>query len=122
MGTNFFKVISTFTTESNMPLTVGIGVAYVKNPEILKDKQKGLLSIWESYMPQNGNLGTTIVVKPTEIEDFASHGKEQFVLIKAISGKPITYYVGAGWNKAPQFKTKQDWLDYVNLEILKMKF
>jgi rhamnogalacturonyl hydrolase YesR len=122
MGDNFFKVVSTFQTESKLSLTVGIGIAYVKNPEIFTDTKKGTLTIWESYLPQNGELGTSIIVKPSDFKDFVNYEKEKYLLVNVESGKPITYYVGAGWNKAPQFKTKQDWLDYVNLEVLKMKF
>jgi hypothetical protein len=122
MGDNFFKVVSTFQTESKEPLTVGIGIAYAKNPEIIADEKNGSLTIWESYLPQYGELGTSIIVKSTDFKAFADYEKEKFVLVNAKSGKPITYYVGAGWNKAPQFKTKQDWLNYVNNEVLKMKF
>jgi rhamnogalacturonyl hydrolase YesR len=122
MGNIFFKVVSTFQTESKSPLTIGIGISYDKNPEIITDAKKGLLTIWESYLPQNGELGTSIIVKPSDFKDFADFEKEKFVLVNVKSGKPIAYYVGAGWSKAPQFKTKQDWLDYVNGELFKMKF
>ncbi len=122
MGTNFCKVVSTFTTDSKESLIVAMGVSYTKKPEILTDAKRGLLSVWESYLPQNGELGTTIMVKPSDIKDFIDYETEKYVLVKAKSGKPITYYVGAGWTKAPQFKTKQDWLDYVNGELIKLKF
>ena len=122
MGTNFFKVVSTFQTDSKQPLTVGIGIAYAKNPEIITGAKNGSLTIWESYLPQNGELGTSVIVNPGDFKGFNDHEKEKYILVKAKSGQPITYYVGAGWSKAPQFKTKQDWLVYVNTEIAKMKF
>ena len=114
MGTNFCKVTSTFTTDSKEPLTVALGISYTEKPEIISDAKKGTLTLWESYLPQNGELGTTVSIKPTDFKAFADYEKEKYVLVKAKSGKPITYYVGAGWSKAPQFKTKQDWLDYVS--------
>ena len=117
MGTNFFKVTSTFTTDSKEPLTAAIGIAYVDKPEIITDKAKGLMTIWESYLPKNGELGTTVLVKPTDIQDFKNYEKQQFVLVNVKSGEPITYYVGAGWTKSPQFKTKQEWVDYVNNKL-----
>ena len=122
MGTNLYKVVSTFETTSKEPLTVAIGIAYTKNPEVLTDAKKGMMTIWESYMPQYGELSTAVIVKPSSIQGFKNYEKEQFVLVKAQSGKPITYYVGAGWNKSPQFKTKQEWLDYLNTEIPKLTF
>lgn len=114
MGTNFFKVTSTFTTDSKEPLTAAIGIAYVNNPEIITDKAKGSMTVWESYLPKNGELGTTVLVKSADIQDFKNYEKQQFVLVKVKSGEPIHYKVGAGWTKSPQFKTKQEWLDYVN--------
>ncbi len=122
MGTNFCKVISTFTTDSKEPLTVALGISYTDKPEVVKDANKGILTLWESFEPKNDELGTTVVVNPKRIKEFSEFEKEKYVLLIAKSGKPITYYVGTGWSKAPQFKTKQDWLEYVNSEILKMKF
>ncbi|MFN3489693.1 MAG: DUF4861 family protein [Emticicia sp.] len=122
MGTNFCKVTSTFTTDSKEELTVALGISYTNKPEVVSNSKKGTLSLWESYQPENGELGTTVVVKPNQITEFSEYEKEKYVLLKAKSGKPITYYVGTGWSKAPQFKTKQDWLSYVETEILKMKF
>ncbi|MDR6562281.1 MULTISPECIES: DUF4861 family protein [unclassified Arcicella] len=120
--TNFFKVVSTFQTDSKQPLTVGIGIAYAKKPEIITDAKKGSLTIWESYMPENGELGTSIMINPADFKGFKDYEKEKFILVKATSGKPITYYVGAGWNKAPQFETKEDWLKYIESELPKLVF
>jgi rhamnogalacturonyl hydrolase YesR len=122
MGTNFFKVVSTFDTEYKGTLTAAIGISYVDKPEILSDIKKGTLTIWESYLPQNGELGTTLITEPSDIKAFTTYKKEQFVLLNAKAGQPITYYVGAGWTKNPYFKTKQDWLDYVSMELKKMAF
>jgi rhamnogalacturonyl hydrolase YesR len=113
MGDNFFKVVSTFQTDSKKPLTVGIGINYAKNPEIITDAKKGSLTIWESYLPQNGELGTSIVVKPSDFKAFADYEKEKYVLVSVKSGKPITYYVGAGWSKSKEDFKKESWLNYI---------
>jgi rhamnogalacturonyl hydrolase YesR len=122
MGTNFCKVISTFTTDSKEPLTIALGISYTNKPEFLSDAKKGLLSIWESFLPQNGELGTSLILKPKEIKEFTDYEKEKYVLVKAKSGKPITYYIGTGWTKNPHFKTKQDWVDYVNKTLTEISF
>jgi rhamnogalacturonyl hydrolase YesR len=122
MGTNFCKVVSTFTTDAKEPLTVAMGLSFTKSPELLTDKNKGTMTIWESFMPKNGELGTSVILKPKCIKEFAAYENEKYVLVKAKSGKPITYYVGTGWTKNPHFKTKQEWLNYVNKEISKRTF
>jgi len=121
VGNNFCKVTSTFTTDSKEPLTVALGLSFTKNPEIFKDSKKGTLTLWESFEPYNGELGTTVAVNPNQIKEFSEYEKEKYVVLKVKSGKPITYFVGTGWNKAPQFKSKQDWLDYVSNFISKNK-
>lgn len=122
MGTNLFKVVSTFETNYKGPLTAAIGISYVDKPEILTDQQKGTLTVWESYLPANGELGTSIIANPAVINRFATYEKEQFVLVNVKADEPITYYVGAGWTKNPHVKTKQNWLTYLAGELPKLTF
>lgn len=122
MGTYLFKVVSTFETDYKGPLTVGVGISFANQPEVLTNAQTGTLTLWESYLPKNGELGTTILANPAIIQGFTTAGKDQFMLINAKAGQPITYYVGAGWSKSPTIKTKQDWLDYLSQERPKLTF
>lgn len=122
MGTNLFKVVSTFETDYKGPLTVGIGISYADKPEILADREKGTLTIWESYEPKYGELGTTVATQSAFVEGFATHQKEEFMLVRAKTGEPITYYVGAGWTKNPHVKSKEDWLAYLRVELPKLTF
>lgn len=122
MGTNLFKVESTFYSESATQLTVGIGIAFAENPEVITDEHKGTLTIWEAYMPSNGELGTAILVNPMELKGFRSFEKEKYVLVNIKAGQPITYYVGAGWSKSPQSYTKQAWFSYVNQAVSGLTF
>lgn len=122
MGTNLFKVVSTFETDHKGPLTVGIGISYAAKPEILTDQTKGTLTVWESYQPKNGELGTSVLANPADVQGFTAHEKEQFMLVRVMPGQPITYYVGAGWSKNPHVKTKQQWLTYLESELPKLTF
>jgi rhamnogalacturonyl hydrolase YesR len=121
-GTNFCKVTSTFTTDSKEPLTIALGLSYTEKPEVLQDAKNGTLTLWEAFLPNNGELGTTIVVKPNQIKEFSAFDKEKYVVLKAKSGKPITYYVGTGWSKSKEAFTKESWLKYVGSEVLKSAF
>ena len=114
MGTNFFKVESTFYAEGKKTLTVALGIAAAKKPEVFTDAKKGSLTIWESYLPQNGELGTSIVLKSKKTKAFATYKNEHFILTDVKVGKKITYFVGAGWTKSQEFKSQQEWLYYVN--------
>lgn len=122
MGTNLFKVVSTFDTDYKGPLTVGIGISFLDTPEVLANQENGTLTLWESYLPKNGELGTSVVADPTVIQGFTSYQKDQFMLVNVKAGQPITYYVGAGWTKNAHFKSKQDWLTYLNRELPNLTF
>ncbi len=122
MGTNFFKVVSTFDTDRPGPLTVAVGISYAEKPEVLTDVPKGVLALWESYEPNYGQLGTAVLVNPAKVQEFASHQKEKFLLLNARPGQPVTYYAGAGWTRSPKFSSKEDWLAYVNQEVSKLTF
>jgi rhamnogalacturonyl hydrolase YesR len=127
MGTNLFKVVSTFETDYKGPLTAAIGISFAgvtghDKPDIISNQQAGTLTIWESYLPKNGELGTTVITNPALVGGFATHQKEQFMLVNVKAGQPITYFVGAGWTKNPHVKSKQDWLAYIQNEIPKLSF
>ncbi|TDB67531.1 DUF4861 family protein [Arundinibacter roseus] len=118
MGSNFCKVTSTFTTDSQKPFLVALGISYATEPEVVKDAKNGMLALWESYAPKNGELGTCILVKPTELESFAENEKEKFVLVRTSSEIPLTYFVGVAWSKAPQIKTMKEWFEYVSQNLV----
>ena len=49
MGTNLFKVTSTLVSDKNQDLTVAIGLTTYGKQEILKDKKRGFLTVWERW-------------------------------------------------------------------------
>lgn len=122
MGTNLFKVVSTFDTDYKGPLTAAIGISFANKPDVASNQQTGTLTLWESYLPKNGELGTTVVADPAIVQGFGQFENDQFMLVNAKAGQPITYYVGAGWTKNPHVKSKQDWLAYIQNELPKLTF
>ncbi len=122
MGTNLFKVTSRFSSETNDPITVGIGISSAKTPVIVTDSRKGLLVAWESYLPKNGELGTAVMTDPQKETTYKSHENEHFALVTIAPETPLVYYVGAASTKAPQFRSKEDWYQYVNEELARLQF
>lgn len=90
MGKNFFQVISTSFSDTKKSLIVITGINYDAKPEITPNKAKGSPTILESYMPQNGELDTSVILNPCEINDFKNYEKQQFVLVSAKAIQPIT--------------------------------
>lgn len=121
-GTNLFRVSSVFETGSTDDLVIGIGLTTFGNPTMHTDKENGLLSCWEQIDPQQGHLGTAILVNPDNVHDFTEYQKDQFVLVRARPGIPVVYYSGAGWSKSPDFENEGDWLKYLEKEVKRSSF
>ena len=115
-GSNLFQVTNTFESTDNEDLTIGIGLTSFGHPQVSNDRNIGMLACWEQIDPNHGYLGTAVLANPKNIIDFAEYEKDRFVLIKTKSGVPVVYYVGAGWDGNPDFKSETDWLKYLRKE------
>ena len=119
-GHNLDQIESTFTVVGkDKEITVGIGLNKApadKNQEakieFAPNQSAGSLTQW-IVQKTNGALGTAVIVPSEVFQGFAEDDRNQLLLAKAISGQPIRYYAGAGWSKAGEFTTQQQWNDYV---------
>lgn len=118
-GHNLDRIESTFTATGNRKeLTIGIGLNKApsdpgQNPKIdvTKSDAAGSLAQWIEQK-SNGSLGTAVIV-PTALAGFTADERNELVLAKVVPGQTITYYAGAGWDRAGDFKDAQHWNDYV---------
>jgi hypothetical protein len=122
MGTNLFKVTSTLKSDKDQELTVAIGLTTYGKQEIIQDKKRGSLAVWEKMDATNGSLGTAALVNPKDFAGFAANGGDEYILIKVKTNVPFSYYAGAGWEKSIYFKSKEDWGKYIREEAQKLKF
>ena len=117
-GHNLDQIDSTFTFAGGQELAVGIGLnknssdkGQDSKSELTKAEKDGWLAQWE-VQKTNGSLGEAIIV-PTAFAGFAEDSVNHLVLAKTSSGKPLRYFVGAGWAKTGDFSSKDDWNAYV---------
>jgi hypothetical protein len=118
-GSNLDRIESIFTAAGNVKeLTVAIGLN--KNPTdrgqdpqiaLTPNQADGSFTQWVKQK-SNGDLGTAIIA-PDGFAGFAEDDRNHLVLAKAVPGKPVRYYAGAGWSKAGDFTTQEAWNAYV---------
>lgn len=117
-GHNLDQIESTFAVTGAKEVTVGIGLN--KTPAdkgqaakiaLTPDAKAGTLTQWV-VQSRNDSLGTALIV-PAEFVGFAEDARNELVLAKATSGKPLRYYAGAGWSRAGEFTTSEAWNAYV---------
>ena len=125
-GHNLDQIESIFTIEGAKEITVGIGLN--KNPadkgqaaqiETISATADSSLAQW-IVEKTNGSLGTAVIV-PAAFAGFSEDEHNQLVLAKVVSGQPLRYYTGAGWSKAGEFTTRQQWANYVAAEAQRVR-
>jgi hypothetical protein len=117
-GQNFDMIENTFTVQGGPnEITVAIGLnknssdrGQESKSSVTKNEAGGWLTQWE-VQKTNGSLGEGIIV-PSAFAGFAEDNVNQIVLAKAVSGRPVRYYVGGGWSKAGEFTTQEAWDKY----------
>ena len=123
-GHNLDRLDSTFTFAGPAALTVAIGLnknSADKNQEpkteVIQNEASAILGQWITQKA-NESLGTAIIFPPGALTGFidqtgTTDAANLLALTKATSGTPVRYYVGAGWSRAGEFKTKADWENYL---------
>jgi hypothetical protein len=118
-GHNLDRIESTFSATGNRKeLLIGIGLNRApsdpgQDPKISSERVEsaGSLTQWIEQK-SNGNLGTALMV-PAAFGGFAQDDRNELLLAKVKPGETITYYAGAGWDRAGDFKTAAEWKAYV---------
>jgi hypothetical protein len=112
-GSNFSRVESRFGNNIGYGnigvLDIGVGIVQ-REGEGRYQQGAGWMSYWE---PQHGNDGSAACAVVLPEARFANHGGHYLAVGKAAQNQPFVYYMGAGWNKSPDFPTAQAWERYV---------
>ncbi len=113
-NSNFSRVESTFTTDDGKPLDIAIGMADRQGTnDVLKlDAKRGWVAYWEPEKAPNGNIACGVVV-PGGVEEFTNDGVNHLAIVRVRPGKPLVYYLGAGWSKSGDFLNAEAWSRHV---------
>ena len=120
-GHSLDQMDSTFTVVDGAAKELTVAIGLNKTPsdkgqdpmiELTPVAATGSLTQWV-VQKSNGLLGTAVIVPSESFKGFAEDERNQLVLAQAVSGRPLRYYVGAGWSKAGEFTTREAWNAYV---------
>ena len=112
-GRHFDRMDSTFTFSGPQQLMVGIGlnktpsdkgedakIAYAENAA-----DKSLVQ-WV-VQKSKGSFGVALIVPTAGAQAFTSDARNALALAPVTSGQPLTYYIGAAWDRAGEVKDQQ---------------
>lgn len=119
-GSQLSQVESTFVAEKGSKnFTIAIGVnknSGDKNQENKSSqtakKDEGWFTQWE-IEKTNGSLGEAVIVASAPVKEITADNVNHLVVVDAVSGQPVRYFIGAGWSKRGDFATQADWDRYV---------
>lgn len=108
-GTNFYQVEHTIETSDGSDAMLAVGLTNYGKAQLLRDKNRGLLSLKEHISDKDGDIGTMVVANPAQLQGFGTVVQDELAIIRVRSGQPTTYYVGAGWSGDPRFDPWGKW-------------
>ena len=114
-GHYFDSVESTFSTPGSQTLTVALGLnkkpAYAEQtPEVATYRAPDTLMQWVRQRSA-GDFGTAIVLPGAE--GYAADADNELILVKARSGQPLRYHLGAAASWSGEFAAAPAWQSYV---------
>lgn len=117
LGSNFTRMTSTLTSNSDAPLIVAIGISKRSNDNgrgfVTRDAAHGGLMFWEPENPEHGSLGIALAVDPATVEGFTEDADNYLILVRVTPGQSFTYYMGSAWDRGLDFATRSAWEDFV---------
>ncbi len=97
-------------------ITLACGLVKRDSTKFYKNEEHDWMSLWgqTNSNPENGSLGTGVVFLPKTVTGWAEDSSQYIVLGDAKRGSTFTYYSGAGWTRSGDFKTVEDWNNYLD--------
>lgn len=122
LGTHFYEVTSTISTESGKDAVLAIGLTNFGRATVERNPERFMLCLDEHISEKDGNIGGAIFVPSESFAGYAKDGNDELILMKVSSGESLTYYVGTGWSHDLRFDPyKSKWpnmLQRTSYEIL----
>ncbi|NJM78442.1 MAG: DUF4861 domain-containing protein [Flavobacterium sp.] len=112
-GSQLSKIENKYTLVSDSIAAV-VGIVKRKEKDvILLDETNGIIGYWEPTHPKYGTTGVGVII-PNKVENSFEKYDQLLVNVTVKNNEPFIYYTGACWDKQGDFKTAQEWFQYLN--------
>jgi unsaturated rhamnogalacturonyl hydrolase len=119
-GSQLNKVEVTYIAKGldSIPVAAGIIILDEKGVMVLNEKE-GFISYWEPSSEKYGTIGIGIVISGNKGMSIV----ENHLVAYASAGnkEPMTYFQGACWDRAGEFKSEESWTKYLREFALKLQ-
>jgi pectinesterase len=115
-GSNLNKIEVTYSCDSAAgSIQFAAGIVKRKDVSSFIDKKNRCVSLWgpTNEKEVNGSLGTGIVMSKEFFNGIKEDSTHILMLGSVELGKTAVYYAGAGWTRSSDFKSAEDWNNYL---------
>ena len=132
----FSRMATTFTSDDQSPLTVGVGISERPGHEkATYDVKDGWVSYWQPVDAPKGTIGVAVILQPGTMTEFTNDKpdlpasafapltkpsvegappiRNMLAITRAEVGRPLVYYFGACWDRSGDFTNAAAWESYV---------
>lgn len=104
--------------------SISAGLTLHENDGIVSSDNESWISYWQPH--GDSELGTAIITAPNTFIGFEKYETQAKDLSNAyahlkVENNKVLYYAGFGWGKSGQFKTQQEWEQYLMVMAEKIK-
>jgi hypothetical protein len=112
-GEQLHKISATYSFENLPKIPVAVGIVKRTAPGVeYFNEQKGVTGYWEPTDIKDGTTGVGAVFTEP-LKDIQITKGQILSVLEAVSGKPVSYYRGAAWDKAGIITSAAKWFDYL---------
>jgi unsaturated rhamnogalacturonyl hydrolase len=136
-GSNMSRAESLFASGDSSPIQVGIGIAQRAGSGNIAtgDRAAGWMTYWQAPDRDRGSIGCAVVLPAGAVREFVMENASVpavpadrqvkpgieglppvgnwLALSQVGAGKPLVYYIGAGWSRSGDFPGADSWTRYV---------
>ncbi len=113
------------TSYSTLPAGAKYTAGLVKraNTKTESSFEDGIISLWgdNTVNKADGLFGTAVVMKDYDDLSIIENGQHIMMTSKFMDGNKQVHYAGSCWSKAGDIKSENEWLDYLNNFLLKLR-
>lgn len=123
LGSHFNRIESWLTSDSGGKANIAVGLVMRSDNQEITDKitrspSGKWFGLWtgpyKSKDQEHGFLGTAIILPNSGWQKIFERDGHLWGRVEALSGKPVAYYTGFGWQKAGQFSSADQWFQHVD--------
>lgn len=114
LGSNLNKIECTYTSDDTQQLSVSAGIILRDSSNEKFTETKNIIGYWLPADANNGMIGCGVVFGKDTQADTTEADNHLLMVVNQSMKKPLAYYAGSCWDENKDFKTFEQWKQYLS--------